>query len=80
LYFSDIDLEELKQSFGSSNELIKSIRGNYKPNVINGQHGLLKETQLLASCTYENDTKWGKKASKPHDIFFSYINFSIIDG
>uniref|UniRef100_A0A7N2LVU7 Cellulose synthase-like protein G2 n=1 Tax=Quercus lobata TaxID=97700 RepID=A0A7N2LVU7_QUELO len=29
----DIDLEELKHSFGSSNELIKSLHGNYKPYV-----------------------------------------------
>uniref|UniRef100_A0A2N9GDS4 Glycosyltransferase 2-like domain-containing protein n=1 Tax=Fagus sylvatica TaxID=28930 RepID=A0A2N9GDS4_FAGSY len=29
----DIDLTELKQSFGASNELIKSLRGNYKPDV-----------------------------------------------
>ncbi|KAM3708172.1 hypothetical protein ACJW31_02G077200 [Castanea mollissima] len=57
----DIDLGELKHSFGSSNELIKSLHGSYKPYVINDQYGLLEETHLLASCTYENDTKWGKE-------------------
>ncbi|KAL7197437.1 hypothetical protein ACSBR2_020054 [Camellia fascicularis] len=24
---------------------------------------LVKETQILASCAYENQTKWGKEAS-----------------
>jgi len=65
--FADINLEELRQSFGSSNELIKS-------NGINSQHTLLKETQLLASVAYEKDTKWGKEASKAYEIFFFYIS------
>ncbi|KAM4127284.1 hypothetical protein ACJW30_02G078200 [Castanea mollissima] len=63
----DIDLEELKQSFGSSNELIKSLLGNYKSNALNVQHRLLEETQLLASCTYEKDTKWGKEVGFLYD-------------
>jgi hypothetical protein len=70
--FADINLEELRQSFGSSNELIKSFRHNYKSNGINSRHTLLKETQLLASVTYEKDTKWGKEASKAYEIFFFY--------
>ncbi|KAM4127285.1 hypothetical protein ACJW30_02G078300 [Castanea mollissima] len=74
----DVDLTELKQSFGSSNELIKSLRGNYQPNAIKGQQGLLKETQVLASCTYENDTKWGKEVgflydSVAEDLFTGFI-------
>ncbi|KAE8022570.1 hypothetical protein FH972_008360 [Carpinus fangiana] len=55
------NLEELRQSFGLSNELIKSLHRNCKPNLINDQHRFLKETQLLASCTYESDTRWGKE-------------------
>jgi len=46
--------------------------------VINDQHGLLEETRLLASCTYENDTKWGKEASRPNEIFFHYRKMLII--
>ncbi|XP_023913307.1 cellulose synthase-like protein G2 [Quercus suber] len=63
----DIDLEKLKQSFGSSNELIKSLRGNNKSNALNVQHRLLEQTQLLASCTYEKDTKWGKEVGFLYD-------------
>ncbi|KAB1219131.1 Cellulose synthase-like protein E6 [Morella rubra] len=73
----DTDLKELKQSFGSSNELIKSLRQNFKPNAINDQHILRQETQLLASCTYENDTKWGKEARfvSLHCKGWSSVNF-----
>ncbi|XP_059446004.1 probable cellulose synthase A catalytic subunit 8 [UDP-forming] [Corylus avellana] len=74
----DVNLEELKQSFGSSNELIKSFRQNHKPNVINSQDGLLKETQFLASVAYENDTKWGKEVgflydSVTEDLFTGFM-------
>lgn len=71
LEFSDMDLEELQQSFGSSNELIESVRRIYKPNSINDQHGLQKVTQLLASSSYETNTKWGKEVqlSTSHNLF-----------
>ncbi|KAM7485222.1 hypothetical protein LguiA_001231 [Lonicera macranthoides] len=61
----DFDLAKLKNSFGVSNELINSLRPNYKANITNSQDfspALLQESQLLASCAYENHTKWGKQA------------------
>ncbi|KAG6668692.1 hypothetical protein CIPAW_01G188900 [Carya illinoinensis] len=74
----DIDIEKLKKTFGSSNELIQSLGRNYKPNVIQGQPGLPKDAQLLASSTYENDTKWGKEVgflydSVAEDFFTGFI-------
>ncbi|KAG5560308.1 hypothetical protein RHGRI_003561 [Rhododendron griersonianum] len=61
----DVDVMELKQYFGPSNEFIKSFGRHYKPK--DHQHSasvtLMKETQYLASCAYENETKWGKEAS-----------------
>ncbi|KAF7149643.1 hypothetical protein RHSIM_Rhsim02G0034900 [Rhododendron simsii] len=61
----DVDVMELKQYFGPSNEFIKSFGRLYKPK--DHQHSssvtLMKETQYLASCAYENETKWGKEAS-----------------
>lgn len=66
LIVPDINLKELKQSFGSSNEFIRSLQKKVNANVklgkdqINLSEELLQETKLLASCGYENDTKWGK--------------------
>lgn len=62
----DIDLNHLKNSFGASNELIKSISKNYKPKLSKDKKitgALEKEVQLLASCTYDNQSEWGKEAS-----------------
>ncbi|KAG2728013.1 hypothetical protein I3760_01G186100 [Carya illinoinensis] len=64
---ADMDLEELKQSFGSSNELIKSVRRIYEPNLMDDQDSLQKVTQLLASCSYETNTKWGKEVGFLYD-------------
>ncbi|KAK4425535.1 Cellulose synthase-like protein G2 [Sesamum alatum] len=61
----DVDLVQLHKCFGTSNEFIKSIYRNYKPNYPNerkfSDDALQKELQLLASCSYDNDTKWGKE-------------------
>ncbi|KAL0388453.1 UNVERIFIED_CONTAM: Cellulose synthase-like protein G2 [Sesamum radiatum] len=61
----DVDLVQLKKCFGTSNEFIKSIYRNYKPNCPKersfSDDALQKELQLLASCRYDNDTKWGKR-------------------
>ncbi|XVF66534.1 hypothetical protein PTKIN_Ptkin10aG0044200 [Pterospermum kingtungense] len=64
------DLRGLKNSFGSSNELIKSLHQSYKPNLNNGgeySNMLLEEAKVLASCSYEDHTKWGKEASFLYD-------------
>lgn len=62
----DVGISQLKKSFGASNEFIKSVSGDYKPNVWG--HGevsdaLQKEIQLVASCTYCDDSEWGIEAS-----------------
>ncbi|XWS39217.1 hypothetical protein CRYUN_Cryun18bG0031400 [Craigia yunnanensis] len=59
-----IDLMALKRSFGSSNEFIKALRQDYKPNFINDGESssmLLEGAKVLASCSYENQTTWGTK-------------------
>ncbi|KAK6254816.1 hypothetical protein SCA6_016121 [Theobroma cacao] len=61
-----IDLMALKRSFGPSNEFIKTLRQDYKPSFINDGESssmLLEEAKVLASCSYENQTTWGTKAS-----------------
>ncbi|XP_011091160.1 cellulose synthase-like protein G2 [Sesamum indicum] len=70
----EIDLNQLKKSFGSSNEFIKSIYKNYKPLLPedrNPSAALEKELQLLASCTYDNGTQWGEEVG--------YRYFSVVE-
>lgn len=61
----DIDILKLRESFGPSNEFIRSLGQNHKPSVSKDGNSLSaiqrQETQLLASCSYENQTKWGKE-------------------
>ncbi|BFG15498.1 hypothetical protein CerSpe_017710 [Prunus speciosa] len=63
----DGDPMKLRQSFGPSIEFIKSLHQNNKPDMlIHRKNALLNEAQLLASCTFENGTKWGEEASWFH--------------
>ncbi|XWS08835.1 hypothetical protein CRYUN_Cryun40dG0034400 [Craigia yunnanensis] len=65
-----IDLRELKNSYGPSNEFIISLRHDYKPNLNNDgevSHILLEEAKVLASCSYEDHTKWGKEVGFLYD-------------
>ncbi|GAB2294522.1 hypothetical protein Dimus_028726 [Dionaea muscipula] len=60
----DVGLKELRTFFGPSNEFIKSLRQNLKPESCLGREQLdshLKELQFLASCIYEQSTKWGEE-------------------
>ncbi|CAJ2627986.1 unnamed protein product [Trifolium pratense] len=51
---------ELQKYIGSSNEFIKSLKKNCTPNLVNVGNALpIEETLILASCNYENGTKWG---------------------
>ncbi|KAH9625483.1 hypothetical protein KSS87_018342 [Heliosperma pusillum] len=62
---SSNDMKELKSFLGSSNEFIKSVSQINKLDSLNGREissVSLQEAHFLASCTYERDTKWGKKA------------------
>ncbi|XP_056166073.1 cellulose synthase-like protein G2 [Syzygium oleosum] len=58
------DLMDLKKLFGHSNEFIKYLWRKEKPSqntIAGGSAALRKETQLLATCGYENGTKWGQE-------------------
>ncbi|KAK2631361.1 hypothetical protein EUGRSUZ_L03024 [Eucalyptus grandis] len=71
---------DLKKLFGHSNEFIKYLWQKEKPskNTIAGDSAaLMKETQLLTSCGYENGTKWGQEVgfmynSVVEDYFTSF--------
>ncbi|KAK0608867.1 hypothetical protein LWI29_037198 [Acer saccharum] len=71
------DLLELKNSFGSSNLFVKSIR----QNIVDGGNlssTLLQEAKVLASSTYESNTEWGEKVgflyeSVAEDFFTGFI-------
>ncbi|KAK3414883.1 hypothetical protein EUGRSUZ_H00188, partial [Eucalyptus grandis] len=74
------DLMDLKKLFGHSNEFIKYLWQKEKPskNTTAGDSAaLMKETQLLTSCGYENGTKWGQEVgfmynSVVEDYFTSF--------
>ncbi|KAM1479349.1 hypothetical protein ACFX2I_026644 [Malus domestica] len=57
------DAMKLRQCFGPSNEFIKSVRQINKPDhmLIQRNNAQPNEIQLLASCVYEDGTKWGKE-------------------
>ncbi|CAA0806657.1 Cellulose synthase-like protein G2 [Striga hermonthica] len=68
----DIDINQMKDSFGASNEFIKSINRNYSPQLPEHRkpsEALEKELRLVATCTYDNDTKWG----------VGYTYFSVVE-
>ncbi|KAK6161370.1 hypothetical protein DH2020_004751 [Rehmannia glutinosa] len=73
----DIDINQLKKSLGASNEFIKSINRSYNPQLPEDRKpsdALKKELQLLASCTYDNDTQWGEEASiLPLDLRIQHL-------
>lgn len=67
---------ELKSSFGPSNEFVKSILHNKKPNIINStesSNSLIKEAKFLASCSYGSQTKWGKEVSVIYKQFIFIV-------
>ncbi|XP_047946237.1 cellulose synthase-like protein G2 [Salvia hispanica] len=66
----NIDLNQLNEYYGSSNEFIKSIYRSYKPNFPSTE-SLQNEVQLLASCSYDKDTKWGQEVG--------YRYFSVVE-
>ncbi|KAL0457058.1 UNVERIFIED_CONTAM: Cellulose synthase-like protein G2 [Sesamum latifolium] len=91
---NDIDLNQLKKSFGSSNELIQLISMNHKPHVPKDRKltdAQAKEVELLASCDYEDQSEWGKQASwvpiffcggRLHDkrrFTLSGVDFCVVD-
>ncbi|XP_028064888.1 cellulose synthase A catalytic subunit 4 [UDP-forming]-like [Camellia sinensis] len=77
---TDVDIMKSKQYFGSSKDFIKSLGRHYKLNHGDFSNAMLfKETQILASWAYENQTKWGKEVgflyfSVVEDYFTDFIN------
>ncbi|KAK2972974.1 hypothetical protein RJ640_022031 [Escallonia rubra] len=62
-------LHELQKTFGMSSTLIASLKGNNADNVNGGEvlsATVLQEASILASCTFEENTKWG------NEIGYSY--------
>ncbi|KAK0608521.1 hypothetical protein LWI29_031895 [Acer saccharum] len=71
-----VDLTELKNYFGTSNELLKSLRVDYRRSIdgIDSSSTLLQEAKVLASCAYENNSKWGEEASfRYHSLVEDYF-------
>ncbi|KAL1562120.1 cellulose synthase-like protein E1 [Salvia divinorum] len=66
----NVDRDQLNEYYGSSKEFIKSINRNYKLNFPSTE-SMLKEVQLLASCSYDKGTKWGKEVG--------YRYFSVVE-
>ncbi|KAJ4719006.1 Cellulose synthase [Melia azedarach] len=58
-----MNLKERKNSCGPSNEFRKSLDVDYEPSidVSDSSNTLMQETKLLASCSYEKNSKWGEK-------------------
>lgn len=67
MFFVDVDMVELKKCFGSSKEFIKSVYKKYKPNYPSDDVSH-KELQLLASCSYDEVTQWGKQVNNARCI------------
>ncbi|CAH9145776.1 unnamed protein product [Cuscuta epithymum] len=65
-----MDISDLKDCFGHSNEFTSSLTRSSHRNSVRGNtewtNTLLKETHFVASCGYEKDAQWGK------DIGFMY--------
>nr|XP_028947694.1 cellulose synthase-like protein E1 isoform X1 [Malus domestica] len=59
----DGDAMKLRQCFGPSKQFIKSLRQINKPDhmFIPRNNAQLNESPRLASCAYEDGTKWGKE-------------------
>ncbi|XP_048430513.1 cellulose synthase-like protein G3 isoform X2 [Pyrus x bretschneideri] len=59
----DGDAMKLRQCFGPSNQFVKSLHQINKPDhmFIERNNAQLNESPLLASCAYEDGTKWGEE-------------------
>lgn len=63
-YHAGNGITDLKGIFGHSNELIKRLQENEPCGPLVGDLSVLqKEANVVASCKYDSDTKWGKEAS-----------------
>ncbi|XP_059632393.1 cellulose synthase A catalytic subunit 4 [UDP-forming]-like [Cornus florida] len=59
-----VDIPQLRQSLGPSNEFMGTLGKSYKRINIDDEdlsNKLLQHAQFLASCAYEKQTKWGQQ-------------------
>ncbi|KAK3429396.1 hypothetical protein EUGRSUZ_E00821 [Eucalyptus grandis] len=75
----EANLMDLKAIFGHSNEFIKHVQWSDKlnKNILSEPGTVCRDTEHLASCHYENGTKWGqevgfKYGSVAEDFFTSF--------
>ena len=70
--YSGTDIHELKRTFGTSNEFLKSLGKHiYQRKDLYNEKSLdtvIQETKLLASCLFEENTQWGQQARDFHVI------------
>ncbi|OAY69861.1 Cellulose synthase-like protein G2 [Ananas comosus] len=62
--FKSMEISELKQRFGTSNEFTASLREKSKSELSKrsgASYTVPQEAMLLASCAYESDTQWGEQ-------------------
>lgn len=64
--FTEESLQEAEQKFGASRKFINSINSlndqrNGGKNVLCDE--VIEEAKILASCTFEENTSWGKEVS-----------------
>ncbi|OUZ99634.1 Cellulose synthase [Macleaya cordata] len=66
-FVPEMELHQLKEFFGTSNEFVASLHQNYRSNIrenkASSSNTQLQDSRILASCDYEKDTKWGEQAS-----------------
>jgi len=59
-------LQDAQKYFGKSTayiESLKAIRGQKSSKKNISRDEMLREAQVVASCSYENNTNWGTEAS-----------------
>lgn len=64
--FADEFLLERQKNFGLSSKFINSLEGKNEESINTdgiSSDGILEEARILASCAFEENTKWGKEAS-----------------
>ncbi|XP_044486353.1 cellulose synthase-like protein G2 [Mangifera indica] len=63
-------LAEPEKNFGTSNKLIDSLRPNKEQDVTrqeDSSESTVEEAKRLASCSYEQNTQWGKEVGFSYD-------------
>ncbi|XP_044486351.1 cellulose synthase-like protein G2 [Mangifera indica] len=63
-------LAEPEKNFGTSNKLIESLKSNKGQDVTrqeDSSDSIVEEAKCLASCSYEENTKWGKVVGFSYD-------------